>query len=178
MERPPILAASPSNQPRSSRARTPRLRRGPPRSRARQPTSKLHQFPRSLPSRLISHLPQDRPDLPQRGSGGTVSSMPSSSIDSAPMNGRPINAPISSGVNGPRSTPRLLAPCHVGQQHVPAADHLADAGRDLRVGPAGGDHLVEDPDVAERRSASRKSQARSQRTHRGSGVRTSRPGVP
>ena len=31
---------------------------------------------------------------------------------------------------------------------VPAADHLADRRRDLGIGPAGGDHLLEDPDVA------------------------------
>ena len=42
----------------------------------------------------------------------------------------------------------LFAAGHVRKQHEPAADHLADARRDLGVGPAGGDHLVEDPDVA------------------------------
>ncbi len=38
--------------------------------------------------------------------GRTSSFTPRSSIDSAPMNGRPISAPTSSGVNGPRSVPR------------------------------------------------------------------------
>ena len=44
--------------------------------------------------------------------------------------------------------PFLLASRDLGQHAGPAADHLADRGRDLRIGPAGGDHLLEDPDVA------------------------------
>jgi hypothetical protein len=41
-----------------------------------------------------------------------------------------------------------LATGDVGEHAEPAADHGADGGRHLSVGPAGGDHLLEDPDVA------------------------------
>ena len=63
----------------------------------------------------------------------------------------PIRAATSSGRERAEvGAALLLAARDVGEQPVPAADHLADRGRDLRVGPAGGDHLLEDPDVAGR----------------------------
>ena len=68
---------------------------------------------------------------------------------SAPRNGRPISAPTSSGVNGPSPpTAPLLALGDLGQQAEPAAELLAHGRGERGIRPAGGDHLLEDPDVA------------------------------
>ena len=61
----------------------------------------------------------------------------------------PISAATSLGVNGPRPPRRAgHALRDLGQQPVPAADELAHGRGDLRVRPAGRDHLLEHADVA------------------------------